>query len=106
MDSPLKAKKVSSEQLEEGVECDVIEKNGREYLLTDDKRLFTTEGKFIGWLFNGIYEPSPKIRRQREHERERVEQEAQKRLYYEKERLKKERFEEAVLRRMDELRKK
>ena len=94
-----------SELLEEGVECDVIEKNGREYLLAPDSRLFTSEGKFIGWLINGVYEPSSKIKKRREHERERVEQEAKKRLYYERERLKKERFEEAVRKRMDELRK-
>ena len=94
-----------SELLEEGVECDVIEKNGREYLLTPDSRLFTSTGKFIGWLNNGVYEPSTKILRRREQERERIDQEARARLFYERERQKKERFEEAVKRRMNELRK-
>ena len=94
-----------SELLEEGVECDVIEKNGREYLLTPDSRLFTSTGKFIGWLNNGVYEPSSKIKKRREIERGRIDQEAHRRLYYEKERQKKEQFEEAVLQRMNELRK-
>jgi len=100
-------KKVSiCEHLEEGLECDVIEQHGREYLLAPDSRLFTSTGKFIGWLINGVYEPSSKILKKREQERERIDQEARARLFYERERQKKERFEEAVKRRMDELRRK
>jgi hypothetical protein len=86
-------------------EYDVIEQHGREYLITEDKRLFTLQGKYIGWLNNGVYEPSPKILKKREQERERIDQEARARLFYERERQKKARFEEAVKRRMDELRK-
>ena len=109
--SPTKAKKapkifVQNEADAKEGEFDVIEKHGREYLLSEDKRLFTLEGKYIGWLNNGVYEPSTKILKQRERERDRIEQEAQKRLYEEKERLKKARFEEAVRNRMNELRKK
>ena len=110
MDSRLKAKKPSKifvqneTDLGEG-EYDVIEQHGREYLITEDKRLFTLQGKYIGWLNNGVYEPSTKILKRREQERERIEQEAHKRLYEEKERQKKQRFEEAVKRRMNELRK-
>jgi ribosomal protein S21 len=106
----LKAKKPSKifvqneADLGEG-EYDVIEQHGREYLITEDKRLFTLQGKYIGWLNNGVYEPSTKILKRREQERERIDQEARARLFYEKERQKKQRFEEAVKRRMDELRK-
>ena len=109
MDSRLKAKKPSKifvqneTDLGEG-EYDVIEQHGREYLLSDN-RVFTLQGKYIGWLNNGVYEPSTKILKRREQERERIEQEARARLFYEKERQKKQRFEEAVKRRMDELRK-
>ena len=109
MDGAVKAKKApkifvqNETDLGEG-EYDVIEQHGREYLLSGN-RLFTLRGKYIGWLNNGVYEPSTKILRRREQERERVEQEAQKRLYEEKERQKKQRFEEAVTRRMNELRK-
>jgi len=105
----LKAKKApkifvqNEADLGEG-EYDVIEQHGREYLLSDN-RVFTLQGKYIGWLNNGVYEPSTKILKRREQERERIEQEARARLFYEKERQKKQRFEEAVKRRMDELRK-
>lgn len=102
---PLKAKKepklfvLNETDLGEG-EYDVIEQHGREYLLSGN-RVFNLREKYIGWLNNGVYEPSTKILKRRE----RVEQEAQKRLYEEKERQKKERFEQAVVRRMNELRK-
>ena len=110
MDSTLKAKKapkifVQNETDVKDGDFEVIEQHGREYLISEDKRLFTLKGKYIGWLNNGVYEPSSKILRRREIERERVDQEAHRRLYYERERQKKEQFEEAVLRRMNELRK-
>lgn len=110
MDSTLKAKKepknVQNEtDLGEG-EYDVIEQHGREYLISEDKRLFTLKGKYIGWLNNGVYEPSTKILKKREMERERVEMAAHYRLQQEKEQQKKERFEKAVRKRMDQLRKK
>jgi hypothetical protein len=85
----------------------VIEKHGREYLLSGN-RLFTVQGKYIGWLNNGVYEPSTKIlkkREKREMERQLVEFAAHYRLQQEREQQKKQRFEEAVRKRMNELRK-
>ena len=85
---------------------DVIWKNGKEYLLAKDGRLFkagTGEGydKFIGWLdANKKYTPSPDILKKRE----KIEEEAKRRLREEKEAKKKALFELAVRRRMDELR--
>lgn len=102
MDGAVKAVQNETD-LGEG-EYDVIEQHGREYLLSGN-RVFTLRGKYIGWLNKGVYEPSTKILKKREMERELVELAAHYRLQQEKERKKKQRFEEAVKRRMDELRK-
>ena len=85
---------------DEYVEADVIWKNGKEYLLANDGRLFNSCEKFIGWLVDGKYTPSPAILRKRD----RIDQEAKRRLEQEREAKKKVVFESAVRRRMDELR--
>jgi len=84
----------------------VIRKNDKIYLLAKDGRLFkagtgTEYDKFIGWLdANKNYIPSPDILKKRN----RIEEEARKRLQEEKEAKKRALFELAVRRRMDELR--
>jgi hypothetical protein len=83
----------------------VIRKNGNIYLLAMDGRLFkagtgTSCDKFIGWLVDGKYTPSPSILRNRD----RIDQEAKRRLDQERDANKKVLFESAVRRRMDELR--
>ena len=75
-------------------ETHLITKNGRRYWINADYELFNDEDKFIGWYKSGVYTPSPKIQKRRDL----VDEEAQRRLNEEK-------FEEAIKRRMNELRK-
>jgi hypothetical protein len=77
-------------------ELTVITRNGREYGVTNDGSLYKlkdTGDKFIGWLDNGVYTPSNDI----QVKRNKIESEARKRLA-------KAKFEDAVKKRMDELR--
>ena len=76
------------------VETHLITKNGRRYWISAEYELFNDEDKFIGWYKAGIYTPSPAI----QVRRNKIEGEAQRRLNEEK-------FEEAIKRRMTELRK-
>ena len=79
--------------MSEKVETHLITKNGREYWITDDYELFNKKDKFIGWYKSGIYTPSPAIQVRRNI----IEAEAKKRLNEEK-------LEEAIKRRITELR--
>ena len=74
------------------MEVTLIEKNGREYWIGDDNKLYNSKDKFIGWLYNGVYVPSNDIR----IKRNRIDIEARKRLN-------KAKFEESVKKRMNEL---
>ena len=74
------------------METTLIEKNGREYWIGDDKKLYNSKEKFIGWLDNGVYVPSNDI----QVKRNRIDSEARKRLN-------KAKFEESVKKRMNEL---
>ena len=77
-------------------EVTIFTRNGREYGVTDDGRLYKlkdTGDIFIGWLKNGVYTPSNDI----QAKRNKIDSEARKRLA-------KAKFEDAVKKRMDQLR--
>ena len=84
----------------EVIETEHIEKNGKTYWLSADKRLFNSNEKFIGWLEDGVYTPSPKIQKIRDI----IDAEARKRLEEEKLLKNKLKLEDAIKKRMNELR--
>jgi hypothetical protein len=76
------------------IETHLIIKNGRRYWISEDGQLFNDNEKFIGWYKDGVYRPSSDI----QIKRDRIDCEARKRLA-------KAKFEDAVKKRMNELRK-
>jgi hypothetical protein len=95
----------------EVLDCDLVIRNGKEFAIADDGRVFNSKDKLIGWLIDNKYTPTESIRRMREkvyaEAQRRVDEVNAKKKALDEKRLKerRDRFEAAVQRRMAELNK-